>query len=48
MLVGAIDGINQKHVRLLQPADGYAYTLMKEARDSSPGLKPGGSSRDKC
>lgn len=47
MLVGAIDGINQKHIRLLQPADGYAYTLMKGTRDSSPGLKPGGSSRGK-
>lgn len=47
MLIGAIDGINQKHIRLLQPADGYAYTLMKGTRDSSPGLKPGGSSRGK-
>lgn len=42
---GTVQGINYKYVRLLQPADGYNYTLKGGTRDSSPRLKPGVSSR---
>lgn len=40
-----VQGINHKYVRLLQPADGYNYTLKGGTRDSSPRLNPGVSSR---
>ncbi|USY17751.1 hypothetical protein NE857_20745 [Nocardiopsis exhalans] len=32
---GTVQGINHRHVRLLQRADGYAYTLRKEQGVSS-------------
>jgi hypothetical protein len=33
---GTVRGIGHRHVRLLQRADGYAYTAQKEAGASSP------------
>ncbi|ASU82410.1 HNH endonuclease [Nocardiopsis gilva YIM 90087] len=36
---GLAQGINHKHFRLLQRADGYAYTTQKEGGGFLPGLK---------
>ncbi|WP_420824036.1 RRXRR domain-containing protein [Streptomyces dengpaensis] len=39
---GIVQGIHHRHVRLLQRADGYAYTTEKEA-GASPGIASGKS-----
>jgi hypothetical protein len=42
---GTVQGVNRKHVRLLQRADGYAYTTRSEEPPAAGGVtrfRPGG------